>query len=258
MATKARARTTPRSTARAAAASPPSAERGKAGDTKPIAAVERALQVLTAFRSGSRLTLSELSQKTGLFKSTLLRILSTLEKHGYVTRLSDGQYRVGAVLFELGSSYVASFDLAEIVKPALATLSRVTGESASFYVRSDSRRLCMFRAESPQTVRHAINVGQVVDLDGAAISQLLRRHDGDTSRPKRSVDYATLCIATAGVGDSQTASVAAPIFNTTGFIGAMSVSGPVGRFTDQSTAGFRTTLAKVAKETTTALGGFTS
>ena len=253
MATRARTRTTPRSTARAA-----SADRVKAGDTKPIAAVERALQVLTAFRSGSRLTLSELSQETGLFKSTLLRILSTLEKHGYVTRLSDGQYRVGAVLFELGSSYVASFDLAEIIKPTLAKLARTTGESASFYVRSGSQRLCMFRAESPQTVRHAINVGQVVDLDGAAISQLLRRHDGDASRPQRSVDYATLCVATAGVGDSQTASVAAPIFNTAGFVGAMSVSGPVGRFTAQSTASFRVTLAKAATETTTALGGFTS
>ena len=259
MAIRARARSTSGTTVRGqasrATARSSRSDRPKAGDTKPIAAVERALQVLSAFRSESRMTLSGLSQETGLFKSTLLRILSTLERHGYVTRLSDGQYRVGGVLFELGSSYIASFDLGEIVKPALATLSRVTGESASFYVRSGTQRLCMFRTESPQAVRHVINVGQVVDLDGAATSQLLRRYDGDTSRPARSVDYATLCVSTSGIGDSQTASVAAPIFNSAGFVGVINVSGPVGRFTHQSATSYLPAIAKISKEVTTALGG---
>src|ERR1700761_4620121 len=80
-------------------------DRVKQSDTKPIAAVERALQVLSAFRLAPRLTLSELSSQTGLFKSTLLRILSTLERNGYVTRLNGGQYRVGGIVYELGSNY---------------------------------------------------------------------------------------------------------------------------------------------------------
>src|ERR1700753_2588852 len=97
-------------------------ERVRQSDTTPIAAVERALQVLSAFRLAPRLTLSELSSQTGLFKSTLLRILSTLERNGYVTRLNGGQYRVGGIVYELGSNYAASFDLSEIIKPALTDL----------------------------------------------------------------------------------------------------------------------------------------
>lgn len=228
----------------------------KQGDTKPIAAVERALQVLSAFRVKPRLTLSELSSCTGLFKSTLLRILATLERNGYVTRLSDGQYRVGGVLYELGSGYAASFDLTEIVKPALADLSRLTGESSAFYVRAGNQRQCVFRVESSQAVRHVIDAGQIIDLDGAATSQLLRRYERETARPTASTDYASLCVSTSGIGDTQTASVAAPIFDTSGFVGVINVSGPVNRFTAQVASSCLAVLALVARRATTSLGGF--
>jgi DNA-binding IclR family transcriptional regulator len=229
---------------------------GKQSDTKPIAAVERALQVLSAFRIAPRLTLSELSSRTGLFKSTLLRILATLERNGYVTRLSDGQYRVGGLVYELGSSYAASFDLSEIIKPALADLSRLTGESSAFYVRAGTQRQCVFRVQSSQAVRHVIDAGQIIDLDGAATSQLLRRYENAAARPNASTDYATLCISTSGIGDSQTASVGAPIFDTSGFAGVLNVSGPVSRFNTQVASSCLAVLAVVARRVTTSLGGF--
>ena len=252
MAAKARSSSVSRPPARRKVA----ARGAKSAGSKPIAAVERALQVLGAFRGAPRQTLSELSQRTGLFKSTLLRILSTLERHGYVIRLADGRYRLGGLLLELGAGYLASFDLAEVVRPALAALAQQTGESASFYVRAGSRRQCLFRVDSAQAVRHVINAGQIVDLDGAATSQLLRRHDGDTARPPAALDYAGLCLATSGIGDTQTASVAAPVFNTEGFVGVINVSGPVGRFTPRSTAAFRAALAEAARRVTASLGGF--
>lgn len=229
--------------------------RTKQTSTKPIAAVERALQVLSAFRIAPRLTLSELSTRTGLFKSTLLRILATLERNGYVTRLSDGQYRVGGIVYELGSGYAASFDLAEIIKPALADLSRLTGESSAFYVRAGDQRQCVFRVESSQAVRHVIDAGQIIDLDGAATSQLLRRYEKDAERPTGSTDYASLCVSTSGIGDTQTASVAAPIFDTSGFVGVLNVSGPVSRFNTQVASSCLAVLALVARRVSTSMGG---
>ena len=87
----------------------------------------------------------------------------------------------------------------------LAALSFDADATAAFV--SDPRR------RLTQAVRHVINAGQVIDLDGAATSQLLRRYEKGSWRPVRSVDYSTLCIATSGIGDSQTASVAAPMAN---------------------------------------------
>ena len=241
---------------RAKGNSPVDDNRGKESDTKPIAAVERALQVLSAFRIAPRLTLSELSNRTGLFKSTLLRILATLERNGYVTRLSDGQYRVGGLVYELGSSYAASFDLSEIIKPALADLSRLTGESSAFYVRAGTQRQCVFRVQSSQAVRHVIDAGHIIDLDGAATSQLIRRYQSDSLRPSASTDYAALCVSTSGIGDTQTASVAAPIFDTSGFVGVLNVSGPVNRFNAHIATSCLAVLALLARKVTTSLGGF--
>lgn len=246
------------------AASAPRPRKGvKEGDrelrppmVKPIAAVERALQVISSFRREPRLTLSELSETTHLFKSTLLRILATLERNGYVMRLDDGRYGLGGLLYELGSSYVASFRLEEVIKPALAELSETTGESASFYVRSgDQQRQCIFRVESPQALRHVIDVGQIVDLDRAATSQLFRKYDGSKIRPTASTDYSTLCIATSGIGDPQTASVAAPIFGTDGLVGVINVSGPVSRFTDAAASRILIKLAIISAKISGALGG---
>lgn len=225
------------------------------GDERPIAAVERALSVLSAFRAAPRLTLSELSKQTGLFKSTLLRILATLERNGYVIRLANGQYRVGGILFELGSGYVASFQLEEVIKPALAHLVAVTGESAAFYVRAGAQRQCVFRIDSPQAVRHVIMAGKILDLDSAATSQILRRYERGGPRPTKEADYMALCRSTSGQGDAETASVAAPIFDTGGFVGVINVSGPVHRFTKPVAARYLAELAVTASGLSHALGG---
>lgn len=225
------------------------------GDERPIAAVERALSVLSAFRAAPRLSLSELSKRTGLFKSTLLRILATLERNGYVMRLADGQYRVGGILFELGSGYVASFHIEEVMKPALAQLVAATGETAAFYVRAGTQRQCVFRVDSPQAVRHVITAGQILELDSAATSQILRRYEKGGRRPTAETDYTALCRSTSGQGDVDTASVAAPIFDTGGFIGVINISGPVHRFTRPVVARCLTELAATAARLSRALGG---
>ncbi|NMJ41544.1 IclR family transcriptional regulator [Roseomonas sp. JC162] len=225
------------------------------GDERPIAAVERALSVLSAFRAAPRLSLSELSKLTGLFKSTLLRILATLERNGYVMRLADGQYRVGGILFELGSGYVASFHIEEVMKPALAQLVAATGETAAFYVRAGTQRQCVFRVDSPQAVRHVITAGQILELDSAATSQILRRYEKGGRRPTAETDYTALCRSTSGQGDVDTASVAAPIFDTGGFIGVINISGPVHRFTKPVAARCLTELAATAARLSRALGG---
>lgn len=226
------------------------------GKGKPIAAVERALQVLGAFRAAPRLTLSELSKRTGFYKSTLLRMLLTLEKHGYVSRLGAGEYRLGGVVLELGSSYQASFQLEEIIRPALETLASDTGESAAFYIRAGAgQRQCIFRVDSSQPVRAVIQPGQITRLDKAATGLVFAQHGKGRDRPADTARYAQLCVATSGVGDATTASVAAPIFGTAGFIGVMNVSGPVQRFTATSTAAIKARLAAVAAKVSLALGG---
>ena len=81
-----------------------------------VAAVERALTILDAFReSDQSLTLTEISKRVGFYKSTTLRLAESLEKFGYLRRLEDGAFRLGPKPLFLGSLYQRHFRLAEFV-----------------------------------------------------------------------------------------------------------------------------------------------
>ncbi len=96
-------------------------------------AVDRALFVLSVFRLGdTALGLAELAQRSGLYKSTLLRLLASLEHAGLVRRQSDGRYGLGPEVARLNAVYAASFSLEAVVMPALRELVRITRESAAF------------------------------------------------------------------------------------------------------------------------------
>ena len=114
----------------------------KIAQPQGVAAVDRALAMLDAFTAerGS-LTLAEISASTGLYKSTILRLMASLIRRRYMVQLGDGSYRLGAMLAHLGGIYQRSFRLEDHVLPVLRWLVDTTGESASFYVREGNKRL---------------------------------------------------------------------------------------------------------------------
>jgi DNA-binding IclR family transcriptional regulator len=222
--------------------------------TKPVAAVERALRVLNVFRhTRSPLWLHEISDATGLFKSTILRLLDTLQLHGYIVRLADGRYQLGAVIFELGSAYQATFQLEHLVQPILEQLSDVTGESATFYVREGDMRQCMWRVESPQSVRDVLRPGQLLTIGGTATGQVFRDFDSGKAI-KISKNLKKMVRESSKIEDDQTASISIPIFGARGFVGALSVAGPTGRFTRSSVARMKGNLAEAAAKLYQQLG----
>ena len=67
-----------------------------------VAAVDRALSLLAAFRNGDDgLSLAELAERTRMYKSTVSRLLASLEHGGWVIRLDSGRYAVGAAVARL-------------------------------------------------------------------------------------------------------------------------------------------------------------
>lgn len=71
-----------------------------------VAAVDRALLILSAFREDDApVSLALLARRTSLYKSTILRLLQSLIRAGYVARLPDGNYVVGAEPLRLAKIY---------------------------------------------------------------------------------------------------------------------------------------------------------
>ena len=140
-----------------------------------VIAVEKALALLDCFRPGNdSLTLTELAQLSGYHKTTVYRLMNSLERMNYIIRHDDGTYTLGHRLLYLGKLYEQSFELARVVQPELQALSQASSESASWYVIEGGQRLCLFRAEASQGLRHSNLPGSQFPLDGSAISKVLR------------------------------------------------------------------------------------
>jgi DNA-binding IclR family transcriptional regulator len=138
------------------------------------AAVDRALTLLTAYREGdAALSLTELAERTQLYKSTVLRLLASLEHARLVQRLDSGSYALGREVARLNAIYTASFSLDQVVLPALRALVAVTRESAAYHVVQGTARLCLYRVDSPQPIRDHIKAGDVLPMNRGTGGRIL-------------------------------------------------------------------------------------
>jgi DNA-binding IclR family transcriptional regulator len=132
------------------------------------------MTVLGAFRPGdTALPLRVLAARTGLYKSTILRLLASLERHCCVKRNLDGSWSPGPMLLHWGSLYTRSLGLEALVPPVLESLTEATGQGATFWVKvDDDRRICLYRAAPPRTLRVAVQAGDLMPLGGAATGRV--------------------------------------------------------------------------------------
>ena len=224
------------------------------GEDGGVAAVDRALSILDALTE-DRVSLAELSKRTDLYKSTVLRLLRSLEKFGYVVRGPDGSYRLGAKVLLLGSLYQRHFRTDDIVPPVLEKVAAELHEGASFYVREDDKRICLHRVEATRAVRDSVHVGDCLPLTVGAAGHVLRAFDG--ARGERFDEIRRkMYAASYGERDSETAAVAAPVLGPGNeLVGALSVSGPRYRIEAAGEARIVPILFKYAKELTRTCGG---
>jgi len=196
-----------------------------------VDAVDRALSLLDCFDEESEsLTLAELSRRSGLYKSTILRLSVSLERFGYLVRGTDGRYRLGPALWRLGSLYRRSFDLAEVIRPELKILVDETGETASFYVREGDARVCLYRRNSPKAMRHHLSEGARLSLEGGASARVLLACGDDPTQGNEQVRADGHAVS-LGARDPDIAAIAVPVFGPGRSLrGALSVSGPLSRF----------------------------
>ncbi len=100
---------------------------------RPVAAAERSLRILDTFAASHHpLTLGDLAEATGLFKSVILRYMISFEKLSYVRKLADGRYQLSVKALQLGRAFENSLDQRELIETTMAQLRDSTGESVFF------------------------------------------------------------------------------------------------------------------------------
>jgi len=214
-----------------------------------VEAVERALTLLDCFtEEAQELTLGELAEKTGFYRSTILRLSHSLERFGYLSRHPDGSYRLGPTLRRLGALYGPTPDLKDFVLPVLRQLRDGTEESVSFYVKDGDTRVCLFRVNSTRSVHHHIAEGARLPLRLGASGRVLLAFAGEPGahyEETRELGYAV----SLGERDPEAAGVAVPVFSSHGIlIGSLTISGPLPRFTPEAQRRYVAILKEAAAD----------
>ncbi|WP_213956047.1 IclR family transcriptional regulator [Variovorax sp. dw_954] len=195
------------------------------------AAVDRALSLLAAFQPGDEaLSLGDFAARTQLYKSTVLRLLASLEHAALVRRLNDGRYALGAEIARLHSLYAAAFSLDQIVPPVLRELVAATGESAAYHVKQghgpDAVRVCLYRIDSPHPIRDHIKAGDVLPLGRGTGGRVLTAFDTEANAPvgKDKALYAKIrkdgYFSSVGDRLADVAGISAPVHDAHGALAA--------------------------------------
>jgi DNA-binding IclR family transcriptional regulator len=143
---------------------------------KSVQSLDRALDLLEAFpKLGPELGLTSIAESLGLNKATAYRLLSTLERRGFLERSpNDRSYRLGVRLFELGAYYQNQINVRHMALPFLASLVDDVHESAFLCIRDGDDALCIERMEAEQEVKiFALRVGGRLPLHTGAAPRVL-------------------------------------------------------------------------------------
>jgi DNA-binding IclR family transcriptional regulator len=142
-------------------------------------AVDKALEVLAAFPPGQvPVGVSELARDLALTKSTVFRLLSALERNGFVERV-EGRYRLGAGLHDLGARVYEPVPgaLHAALVPLMAVLYERTRENVNLGVLREGEVVLLGRLHGPRPVPRALPIGTRFPAHSSAMGKAMLAHD---------------------------------------------------------------------------------
>lgn len=145
------------------------------GDRYTVPGLERGLRILLEFsRDEPTLTAPELARRLGVPRSTVFRLLVTLENMGFVERTPDGRsHRLGLAVLRLGFEYLASLGIVELGRPLLEALRDATGYSASLVVRDARDVVYLYRSAPRSPFATAVSVGTRLPAHATVLGHVL-------------------------------------------------------------------------------------
>lgn len=145
-----------------------------AGRPAAVTSVVRALRILASFdASRPLLGVSELARGLGLSKTTIHRLLQTLESEGFVRKMEGSRYALGWKVFELGMTLQVSGEFQDIILSELSRLVERAGETAHLGILDRGQVLYLEKVESSRRLRMPSAVGRRVPAHATALGKAL-------------------------------------------------------------------------------------
>ena len=142
--------------------------------TTTVRSIERCLDILDIVgRSGTPLSLSQISRTIGAPKSTVLTIVRTLVRRGILAVDSTKSYRLGLGFARYQAHHSKGVDIVEVARPELAALVARTTETASLTIREGYAVFHVSRIVGPHQLQYLAPVGIPRSLHASACGKIL-------------------------------------------------------------------------------------
>ncbi|MBQ1762825.1 MAG: IclR family transcriptional regulator [Aquincola sp.] len=140
-----------------------------------VPALERGLRILGEFsRENRTLGAPELARRFGLPRSTVFRLLATLESMGFIEKTEGGrEYRLGLAVLRLGFEYLASLELTELGLPILNRLSEAIGYPCNLVVRDGRSIVYVAKVTTPTPFASSVTVGTRLPAHATVLGRVL-------------------------------------------------------------------------------------
>ncbi|GAA2825366.1 IclR family transcriptional regulator [Kitasatospora paracochleata] len=134
--------------------------------------VTRALRLLAELGEGER-SLDQLAELIGVHKTTVLRLLQSLEEQRFVHRDADFRYHLGAGLFALSSLALEQRGIRRTAAPHLAELNAATGHTVHLAAYEGGEVVYIDKYDSRHPVRMYSRIGLRAGLHNTAVAKVL-------------------------------------------------------------------------------------
>lgn len=143
------------------------------GERYTVPALERGLRLLACFGRGREIqTAPDLARELGLPRSTVFRLLSTLEHMGYLERIGN-DYRLGLAVLRLGYDYLSTQDVARLAQPVLQQLCDQLGFACNLALRDGTSIVYVARITPPNAFAGAVHVGSRLPAHATVLGRVL-------------------------------------------------------------------------------------
>lgn len=250
-------------------------------DLSSVQSVDRALTILDILKDNADgIGVTELSKRLGVAKSTIHRLLTSLQNKGFVTKnQKNDKYVLGLKLVELGSYVLQNIDIRAVAAEPLRELAHITGETAHLVSMDQGEIVYIDKVESNATIRmfsqigkrapvHCTGVGKAMlaylpekDVEDIINAKGMQKFTNNTLTTKEDLKSNLNFIKESGysVDDEEhevgIRCVAAPIFDHTGnTIAGISIAAPINRMYEDKLKSHVEIVKKYANEISIRLG----
>lgn len=133
---------------------------------------DKAISILIVCAQGPH-SLGELTEPLGVHKSTVLRLLQTMERRKFVRRQEDGKWTIGPAFTSTALTALETLETRSVAHPKLSQLARELGHTLHLAELVDRDIIYVDKVDGRGAVQMRSQIGAPVEMHTAAVAKVI-------------------------------------------------------------------------------------